>query len=309
MKISIVIPAYNELDNIPVVISRIQDVMATLDDYDHEILFVDDGSKDKSLDLLRLLSQKDNRIKYLSFSRNFGHQMALRAGLEHATGDAVISMDADLQHPPEMIPALISKWTEGYEVVYTVREADPNLSFIKKQTSSGFYKIIKYASDIELEEGAADFRLLDRKVIEYLKKFKENDLFLRGIISWIGFKQYKISYKPAERFAGTTKYSMKKMLALASNGITSFTTKPLYLSVLLGFLMFLFAIGFGLAGLYDYWMGQTAIGWTSIIIIIVMIGGIQLIMIGIIGIYLGKMFLEVKQRPSYIIQEESDNER
>jgi dolichol-phosphate mannosyltransferase len=305
MQLSIVIPAFNEAENIPVIAQKIKMILG--DQYTYEILFVDDGSKDKSLAVLRRLAGQEPAVKFIALSRNFGHQMALRAGLEHAQGEAVISMDADMQHPPEMLPQLIQKWQEGYEIVYTIREKDPNQTFFKKQTSTWFYKLINYAADIDLDEGAADFRLLDRKVVDYLKQFKENDLFLRGIISWIGFNQYKISYKPAERFAGTSKYSVKKMVALASNGITSFTTKPLYLSVLLGFMMFLFAIGFGFDALYDHWMGQTTTGWTSIIIIIVMIGGIQLIMIGIIGIYLGKMFLEVKQRPSYIIKEKNNN--
>ena len=299
--ISIVIPAFNEASNIPVIAQKLAEVLVPYPNY--ELIFVDDGSRDNSLTLLKQLAEQDRRIKYLSFSRNFGHQMALRAGLEHATGDAVISMDADLQHPPELVPALIEKWQAGYEIVYTVREPDKNLSLAKKQTSKWFYTINRYLTEIDLEEGAADFRLLDRKVIDYLRQFRENDLFLRGIISWIGFNQFKISYKPAERFSGKTKYSFKKMLLLASAGITSFTTKPLYLSVLLGFLMFLFAIGFGLVSLFDYFMGNVVSGWTSIVIIIVMIGGIQLIMLGIIGIYLGKMFYEVKRRPSYIIRD------
>lgn len=299
--ISIVIPAFNEASNVPVIAQRLAEVLAPYPDY--EIIFVDDGSKDQTLAVLKRLSSENQCIKYLSFSRNFGHQMALRAGLEHASGEAVISMDADLQHPPELVPDLIQKWQEGYEIVYTVREPDKNLSLTKRVTSRWFYKMIRYATDIDLEDGAADFRLLDRKVIDYLRKFQENDLFLRGIISWIGFNQYKIDYRPAERFSGQTKYSLKKMLVLASAGITSFTTKPLYLSVLLGFLMFLFSVGFGLVSLYDYLTGNVVAGWTSTVIIIVLIGGIQLIMMGIIGIYLGKMFNEVKRRPSYIVRE------
>lgn len=300
-KISVVIPAFNEAPNIPVMVQRLSDILSSYPDY--EILFVDDGSRDTTLTTLKQLSERHPQVKFLSFSRNFGHQMALRAGLDFATGDCVISMDADLQHPPELVPQLIERWLEGYEIVYTVREADPTLPLAKRQTSKIFYQIIRYATDIDLEDGAADFRLLDRRVVNYLRQFKENDLFLRGVISWIGFKQYRIDYRPAERFAGQTKYSLKKMLMLASAGITSFTTKPLYLSVLLGFIMFWFSMGFGLVSLYDYFKGDVVTGWTSTVIIIVMIGGIQLIMMGIIGIYLGKMFYEVKRRPSYIVRE------
>jgi polyisoprenyl-phosphate glycosyltransferase len=300
-KVSVVIPAFNEAPNLPVMVEKLTDVLRIYPSY--EVLFVDDGSRDTSLETIKYLAAQDDRVKYLSFSRNFGHQMALRAGLDYATGDCVISMDADLQHPPELIPQLVERWLEGYEIVYTVREEDPNLPVSKRQTSKLFYQIIRYATDIDIEDGAADFRLLDRRVVNYLKQFKENDLFLRGVISWIGFKQYRINYRPAERFAGQTKYSLKKMFVLASAGITSFTTKPLYLSVLLGFIMFWFSIGFGVVSLYDYFRGDVVTGWTSTIIIIVMIGGIQLIMMGIIGIYLGKMFYEVKRRPSYIVRE------
>lgn len=300
-KVSVVIPAFNEAPNLPVMVEKLTDVLSIYPSY--EVLFVDDGSRDTSLETLKYLATQDDRVKYLSFSRNFGHQMALRAGLDYASGDCVISMDADLQHPPELVPQLVERWLEGYEIVYTVREEDPNLPVSKRQTSKLFYQIIRYATDIDIEDGAADFRLLDRRVVNYLKQFKENDLFLRGVISWIGFKQYRINYRPAERFAGQTKYSLKKMFVLASAGITSFTTKPLYLSVLLGFIMFWFSIGFGVVSLYDYFRGDVVTGWTSTIIIIVMIGGIQLIMMGIIGIYLGKMFYEVKRRPSYIVRE------
>jgi polyisoprenyl-phosphate glycosyltransferase len=301
LNISIVIPAFNEAENLPVLLEKLTEVMTPYPSY--ELLFVDDGSKDGTYPMLKHLASQNLHVRFLSFSRNFGHQMALRAGLEHAKGDCVISMDADMQHPPELLPELIARWQEGYDIVYTVREPDPTLGFVKKVTSKGFYRLLRYMADIDLDEGAADFRLLDRKVVDYLKQFKEADLFLRGIISWIGFKQFAINYKPAERFAGKTKYSMKKMLLLASAGITSFSTKPLYLSVLLGFFMLLFSIGFALVSFYDYLMGNVVTGWTSTVIFISLIGGIQLVMMGIIGIYLAKMFYEVKGRPTYILQD------
>ncbi|GAA4414732.1 glycosyltransferase family 2 protein [Nibrella viscosa] len=306
-KISLVIPAYNEEENLPVLVHRLMAVMEPYRNY--EILIIDDGSTDQTQFVLSQLSQAYPVVRYLSFSRNFGHQMALRAGYEHARGECVISLDADLQHPPELIPTLIAKWREGYDVIYTVRRPDPNLSWFKRKTSKGFYSLLRAASDLELEDGAADFRLLDRKVIDALKQFKENDLFLRGTISWMGFRQCRVLYEPAARYAGRTKYSVGKMLRLATMGITSFTTRPLYLSVLLGFAMSLFACLFGMEVLYEkYFTNATVSGWTSIILLMVLIGGIQFIVIGIIGVYLGKTFMEVKQRPPYIIAHTSDIE-
>lgn len=306
-KISLVVPAYNEEENLPVLVHRLMNVMEPYRNY--EILIIDDGSTDQTQYVLNELSRAYPVVRYLSFSRNFGHQMALRAGYEHADGSCVISLDADLQHPPELIPALISKWKEGYEVVYTVRRPDPNLSWFKRTTSGGFYRILRSVSSLDLEDGAADFRLLDRKVIDALKQFKENDLFLRGVISWMGFRQCRLLYEPAARYAGRTKYSLRKMLRLAAMGITSFTTRPLYLSVLLGFAMSIFACLLGIEVLYEkYFTNATVSGWTSIIMLMVLIGGIQFILIGIIGVYLGKTFTEVKQRPPYIIARTSDIE-
>lgn len=303
--ISIVVPAYNEEENLPVLVHRLMAVMEPYPSY--EILIVDDGSSDQTRYVLRQLSNAYPAVRFLSFSRNFGHQMALRAGYDNAKGDAVICLDADLQHPPELIPTLIQKWREGYEVVYTVRQPDPNLSWFKKSTSKQFYNLLRKVSGLKIEDGAADFRLLDRKVIDTLKQFKENDLFLRGAISWVGFRQCRILYQPAARYAGRSKYSFRKMMQLAAMGITSFSTKPLYLSVLLGFSMFLFATLFGLETLYEYFFTDATVsGWTTLVVLSVLIGGVQFIMIGIIGVYLGKTFVEVKQRPAYIIGDTSD---
>lgn len=298
--ISLVVPAFNEEENLPTLIHRLMTVMEQYDSY--EILIIDDGSTDETRHVLRQLSKRYPVVRFLSFSRNFGHQMALRAGYDHARGAAVICLDADLQHPPELIPALIDKWREGYEVVYTVRQPDPKLSWHKRTTSKYFYKLLRTVSNLDIEDGAADFRLLDRKVVNTLKKFKENDLFLRGAISWVGFRQCRILYEPAARFAGRSKYSFRKMLQLAAMGITSFSTRPLYLSVLLGFGMSLFASLFGLEVLYEkYFTNATVSGWTSLVLLLVLIGGVQFIMIGIIGVYLGKTFVEVKGRPAYIV--------
>ena len=303
--ISIVVPAFNEEENLPVLVQRLMAVMAPYGDY--EILIVDDGSTDQTRHVLRQLSKAYPVVRFLSFSRNFGHQTALRAGYDHARGAAVISMDADLQHPPELIPLLLTKWQEGYDVVYTVRKPDPNLSWFKRTTSKNFYQLLRSASELELEDGAADFRLIDRKVVDALKQFKENDLFLRGVISWVGFRQCRVLYEPAARYAGRTKYSLKKMMKLAAMGITSFSTKPLYLSVALGFAMSAFALLFGAEVLYEkLFTDATVSGWTSIILLMVLIGGMQFIVIGIIGVYLGKTFVEVKQRPPYLIGDTSD---
>ncbi|GAB3751223.1 glycosyltransferase family 2 protein [Spirosoma pomorum] len=298
--ISLIVPAYNEEENLPVLVHRVRAVMKPYGNF--EILIVDDGSADQTRYVLRQLSQEYEEVRFISFSRNFGHQMALRAGYDHARGDAVICLDADLQHPPELIPTLIDKWREGYDVVYTVRQEDPKLSWHKRLTSRYFYRLLRRISNLQLEDGAADFRLLDRKVVNTLKQFKENDLFLRGAISWVGFKQCRILYEPAARYAGYSKYSLSKMFKLAAMGITSFSTRPLYLSVLLGFMMSLFATLFGLEVLYEkFFTDATVSGWTSLVLLSVLIGGVQFIMIGIIGVYLGKTFVEVKQRPAYII--------
>lgn len=305
--ISLIVPAFNEEENLPVLVHRLMTIMEPYNSY--EILIIDDGSSDQTRYVLRQLSTAYPVVRFLSFSRNFGHQMALRAGYDNARGEAVICLDADLQHPPELIPTLIAKWREGYEVVYTVRQTDPTLSWFKRTTSAYFYKMLRSVSNLQIEDGAADFRLLDRKVVNTLKQFKENDLFLRGAISWVGFRQCRILYEPAARYAGRSKYSFRKMLKLAAMGITSFSTRPLYLSVLLGFTMFLFASLFGAEVLYErYFTNATVSGWTTLVLLLVLIGGVQFIMIGIIGVYLGKTFVEVKGRPAYIISDTSEIE-
>lgn len=302
-----VVPAFNEEENLPVLIHRLIAVMEQYESY--EILIVDDGSSDQTRHVLRELSKEYPVVRFISFSRNFGHQMALRAGYDNARGEAVICLDADLQHPPELIPALVDKWREGYEVVYTVRAPDPKLSWFKRTTSKYFYKLLRNVSNLQIEDGAADFRLLDRKVVDTIKQFKESDLFLRGAISWVGFRQCRILYKPADRYAGRSKYSFRKMLQLAAMGITSFSTRPLYMSVVLGFGMFMLASLFGMETLYEhYFTNETVSGWTTLVLLMVLIGGVQFIMIGIIGVYLGKTFVEVKGRPAYIIGDTSEIE-
>lgn len=305
-KVSVVVPAYNEDSNIERLSGKLAKVLKNYSDY--EIIFIEDDSTDRTLEKLRKVSAENSHIKYLSLSRNFGHQISLRAGLNHSSGDCIICMDADMQHPPELIPTMISKWLEGYEIVYTVREDIKEESFLKRKMSSLFYKLIQKISDIDLNKGSADFRLIDKKVLKALKNFKEANLFLRGTIAWMGFKQFQLSYTPNLRESGESKYSLKKRMLFAISGITSFTNKPLYISIFIGFVMFLIACGIGVHAVYvHYFTNENVQGWTSIMGTIVLIGGIQLIIIGIIGIYLAKMFEEVKGRPLYIIKESNLN--
>lgn len=299
--ISIVIPAYNEAGNIPMVVSRIQTVFQSLPMYSHEIIFIADGCTDHTIAVIVELAKQDN-ILYLEFSRNFGHQLAVKAGLDYANGDCVISMDCDLQHPPELIPELLAKWETGYEVVYTIRKEDKRLPYKKRVTSRFFYYLLNKLSSVELESGSADFRLLDRKVVDVLKRFNENEPFLRGLIKWIGFHQYAVYYDPAVRFSGNTKYSVGKMLRLALQGVTSFSIKPLYMMVYLGFFFSGLSILYLPYVIYAFCSGHEVSGWASLIMTVVFFGGLQLIILGILGLYIGKMFMQTKMRPNYIIR-------
>ena len=302
-KVSIVIPIYNEEGNILVLSQKLIEVLYT---YDYEIIFIDDGSKDNTLCVLKELHARNQKVHYLSFSRNFGHQNALRAGLNYASGDCVISMDGDLQHPPELIPIMIEKWKEGYEIVYTKRKDDPKTSIIKRLTSRCFYCFMNIISDLDIEQGTADFRLLDKSIVEVFHKIHENALFIRAMVRWLGFKQYGLEYMPNERFWGKTKYSPSKMLNFAIEGITSFSVKPLRISTFLGGWMALFSFFYGIYALWiKFFTNNSVQGWTSILIVVTFIGGIQLIMIGILGEYLGRLFIEAKNRPNYIVREKS----
>jgi dolichol-phosphate mannosyltransferase len=306
LKISIVIPTFNEEGNIEILYQKIIESFELIAHSNFEIIYVNDGSSDSSLEKIKHLSQSDSKVKFISFSRNFGHQNALKAGLDYADGNAVISMDADLQHPPALIPEMIRLWKEGNEVVYSIRKDGKELSFFKKTTSKLFYKIVNYLSDTKLEEGTADFRLLDKKVVVALKSYNESNLFFRGIIPTLGFKQLGIPYKPQERFSGTTKYSFSKMLKFALTGITSSSAKPLYFSIYLGLFFAVIAFLYGIYAIYvSLFTNDAVLGWTSLIASILFIGGLQLIMMGIVGVYLGKLFTQSKNRPNYIIDEKT----
>jgi dolichol-phosphate mannosyltransferase len=303
-EISIVIPTYCEEGNIVELYEQLQRELTKSEIHSFEIIYVNDGSHDNSLMKIKELTVRDNRVKFIHFSRNFGHQNALRAGLDFAQGAAVISMDADLQHPPELIPTLIDFWRAGNKIVYTKRKDTSDLSFFKKLTSKMFYKLVNYLSETKLEEGTADFRLLDRSVVEALKNFNENNLFYRGIIPGLGFKQHGVEYIPNERFSGSTKYTFSKMVRFALTGITSSSAKPLYFSIYLGAFLALCSFFYALYAIYvSLFTTEAVAGWTSTIASILFIGGIQLMMLGIVGIYLGKLFSESKKRPNYIIEE------
>ena len=305
--ISVVIPVMNEVENIDPLIEKLKNVLCVYPD--HEIIFIDDGSTDETLLSLQKNHEKDEKIKYISFSRNFGHQNALKAGLDYAKGDCVISMDGDFQHPPELIPSMVEKWQEGYEIVNTYRQRKTRSGLLKELSSRIFYKLFDFMTDVNLEEGSADFRLLDRRIVEILKKFKEKPIFFRGLINWLGFEHYGIKYDPEERSAGKTKYSTLKMLKFALEGITGFSVKPLHISISVGAIITFFAFSYGIYALIIRIFTDRSIeGWASLLITISFIGGIQLITIGIIGIYIGSLFMADKERPNYIIKEKSDTE-
>lgn len=304
--ISVVIPSYNEEDNIAVLASKIKESITE----PLEVIFVDDGSRDGTLENIKKLSAKDKDIKYVSFSRNFGHQSALRAGLASARGDAVISMDADMQHPPELLPQLIEQWHNGYDIVYTVRDDSAGSTTPRKLASKWFYQIMNSLAGLHVEEGAADFRLLDRKVVDIINQLPETQLFMRGFVSWCGFKQYAIKYVPAARFSGQSKYPLGKLIAFAVNGITQFSIKPLRIATGMGIISALVGMLYAIYAIVEYvWHQNVTSGWTSVILTILIMGGIQLVVLGIMGEYLGKLFIQAKGRPDFIIGEENINVR
>ncbi|OKS86220.1 glycosyltransferase family 2 protein [Mucilaginibacter polytrichastri] len=300
-KISVVIPSYNEVGNIDLLATRLIAVLKTLP-YTYEVIFVDDGSSDGTIEKLRSIGDLDDNLYYLELSRNFGHQNALKAGYDYADGDCIISMDGDMQHPPEMIPQFIEKWEEDYDVVYTCREYQDEATIFKNKSSDLFYKMINSLSDTKLEKGTADFRLIDRRVANVLSTLNENGLFMRGLVKWLGFKQYAIYYQAEARFSGKSKYTVKKMVKFAVQGITAFSVRPLYIATGIGLFFSLLAVLYIPYILISYFTGHVVSGWSSILATIVFFGGVQLMVLGIIGMYLGKLFMQSKQRPNYIIR-------
>ena len=303
-KISIVIPAHNEEGNIFLIHQRIKKVFSELQNYHFEIIFVNDGSRDQTQAKIEELASQFEEVKFIEFSRNFGHQPAVKAGIDRSNGNAVISMDADLQHPPELIPDMIKKWEEGFDIVYTIRTYPKEISAFKRKTSSLYYKFLSKISDVNLREGGgSDFRLMDSSVVDVVRNMNESDIFLRGLSNWMGFRQTGIHFTAGERAFGESSYNLQKMMRFAFTGITAFSVKPLYLAAYLGFIFSAIAVlGYGIYVIHSFVSGTEISGWASLIMTVVFFGGIQLIILGIIGIYLGKIFKQVKERPNYIIR-------
>jgi polyisoprenyl-phosphate glycosyltransferase len=302
MLISIIIPCFNEQESIPEIYSQLTSVMQQTGE-EHEIIFIDDGSTDNSIKILNEIIRTDKRVVALEFSRNFGHQAAICAGLDHADGDAVIMMDADLQHPPHIVPALIERWKEGFDIVYTIRKDSFETTFLKKYTAKFFYKLINTLAKINIPENSADFRLLDKKVVHKLKNFKEKTIFLRGLLSWVGYQKYPIHYNAAPRYAGRSKYTLWKMIKFAFDGIVSFSVFPLHIATICGFMVASFSFIYAVYAIYvKLFTNETMPGWTSVLVAVLFLGGVQLLSLGIIGEYLGRVYEESKGRPTYIIK-------
>jgi len=301
--ISIVAPIYNEAQVIPELYRRVKEVMETIED-PWEFLLVDDGSSDGSTDLIRQIASQDVRVKPVIFARNFGHQLAVTAGLDYACGDAVIIIDADLQDPPELIPDLVTKWREGYEVVYAIRAEREGESWFKLFTASLFYRLIYKITDVKIPLDTGDFRLLDRQVIQVMRKMRERHRFLRGMSVWVGFKQTGVEYRRSARFAGETKYPFRKMFKFASDAITSFSYFPLQLATYLGFLSAVLSIlAIPVVIVLRQSGMQAFLGQATTLIAVLFLGGVQLISLGILGEYIGRLYDEAKGRPLYIVRE------
>lgn len=302
-RISVVIPMYFEEEVVQECYTRTKKVLNTLNQYEHEIIFVNDGSKDRTLEILENISKHDNKVKVISLSRNFGHQAAVTCGLKYTTGDAVVIMDADMQDPPEVIEKMIKLWEDGNDVIYAQRKSREGETKFKLVTAKMFYRILNGLSDVEIPKDTGDFRLADRKVVDVINSLPEHNKFLRGLFSWVGFQQVPLEYERKERFAGKTKYPLRKMLKLASDGITSFSTKPLKILGILGIISVLVSILILIYALISYIfnLNQLTPGWTSLMVTITFLGGMQLLSIWLISEYIGKIYDESKGRPEYII--------
>ena len=302
-KVTVVIPMYYEEKVADECYKRVKNCLQAIKDYEHEIIFVNDGSKDKTLEILEEIANKDKNVKIVSFSRNFGHQAAVTAGLRYVTGDAIVIMDADMQDPPELIADMLKLWEDGNEVIYGKRKSREGESAFKLLTAKMFYKTLNALSDVEIPKDTGDFRLVDKKVVDTINSMPEHNKFLRGLFSWVGYKQTAFEYERKERFAGETKYPLKKMIKLASDGIISFSRKPLKLVGMLGFISIFISIVILVYTLISYIfnLNQLSAGWTSIMVTITFFAGVQLLSIWILSEYIGRIYDETKQRPQYII--------
>ena len=286
-QVSILIPVLNESENI---LPLFYEVKKYVPD-DFELMFIDDGSTDTTLSEIQQLAVKDDRVKCISFSRNFGHQHALMAGMDYANGDYIITMDGDLQHPPSCLPLILDHLKNGYDIVLTKRLKTEDLGFLKKQLTRIFYRMINFLSDIPIEENVSDFRGFNRKVLNSIRKFEERDLFLRGIFSWVGFKKMTIPFDAPSRLHGSSKYGFAAMMKLALRGTTSFSFKPLRISLLIGTLVSLISFGLLLITVISYFQGKTVPGWASLMTVVTFMGGIQLLVIGLMGEYIASLFI------------------
>jgi dolichol-phosphate mannosyltransferase len=303
MELSIIIPIYNEEGNIRLLYDRVSKVASGITG-SYELVFINDGSKDQSLAMIVNLAQSDPHVKYINFSRNFGHQIAVTAGIDHCTGEAVAIIDADLQDPPELIVELYNKMNEGYQVVYARRRSRSGESFMKKFTAKMFYRILAKITSIKIPVDTGDFRIMHRKIIEVLKQMPEQQKYLRGQIAWAGFNQTYILYDRDERHAGSTGYTYKKMIRFALDGITGFSNLPLKFATVAGFIVSGVTFLVSLYALYARFVAKDYVpGWTSLILAVLFIGGVQLISIGIIGEYMSRMSANVRNRPLYIVEQ------
>jgi glycosyltransferase involved in cell wall biosynthesis len=302
--LSVIIPVYNEAGNITQLCRELFTVLKTIPR--NEIIFVDDGSTDTTLSVIKTLKRQHHNLHYVSLSKNFGHQNALKAGLDFSNGDVVITMDGDLQHPPPLIPQMIKNWRSGYDIVTTRREPSKQSHFLKQFSSDAFYTLFTKATTITLHPGKADFRLIDKKVARILRQFNERDIFYRGFIAWIGFKQCELAYAPQKRGAGTTKYTFAKMARLACSGLLGFSILPLRLVALAGLLISSVSFAYGFYAIcVKIFTDQAVSGWASVMTGVYFLGGIQLLSLGICGEYIGRVFMQVKNRPLYIVADSS----
>lgn len=300
---SIVVPVYNEEEVIHETYRRLTEVMRSTGEA-YELVFVNDGSRDRTSDILKTYSEQDESVVMLDFSRNFGHQIAITAGMDYSKGKAVVVIDADLQDPPELILEMIKKWKQGYDVVYAKRTKRKGETFFKKQTAKLFYRFLHSMTDIDIPLDTGDFRLLDRRVCDEMNNLQEKNRFVRGLVSWVGFKQIAVEYERDERLAGESKYPLKKMLKLSMDGITSFSYKPLKLASYAGVSLSVIGFFYMFVVLYlRIFTANTIPGWTSLIVIQLIFSGIILFMLGMIGEYIGRIYDESKRRPLYIVKE------
>jgi glycosyltransferase involved in cell wall biosynthesis len=301
--ISVVVPVFNEEQALPALYSSVIRVMKRMA-IPFELILVNDGSKDNSMDVMVDLHRNDKNVKVIELSRNYGQQTAIIAGLEHARGDAVITMDGDLQHPPELINELIEKWQQGYDVVYTKRDSTEDDNLLKSMASRLFYAIVNRLSEVNIPPGSADFRLLDRKVVDAIRALGDRTVFLRGLVSWVGYRQAAIHYRAPARCTGESKYSLLRMLRLAIDGVTSFSSIPLYISAFIGMIMSILAFTYAAFSIYErVFTGRVVEGWTSMIVTVLFLGGINLISLGVQGAYIARIYNEVKGRPRYFVRQ------